>query len=207
MTEPVPVLDDLAHTFGLVGTFDKVGGLTGGGDGIITIGDLAAFQSQAAEDILDPWYQALDIISKIREIGTLANAGEIDFGGGTLVGGVTVPNNDPAAIVAALKAKLADLGLPQEVQDFFGDIEIGGLPAVAAAPSKGFTFGLFENPEDILKILLTNEPVDLVKFDVPPLELDQPAGGFFPVLGPLGFLLEGRVRAGSTSISATIPRG
>ena len=195
-TEPVPALNDLAHTFGIVNVFDKVGGLTGGGDGVITIGDLAAFQSKQVEDILDPWYQAIDLVSKIRKIDALSGVGEIDFGGGSLVGGTTVPSNDPAAIVAALKTELGKLGLPPEVTDFLGDVEIGGLAGAAAAPSKGFTFGLFENPGDILKILLTDQPVDLVKFDVPPLEFDQAAGGFFPVLGPLGFLLEGRLRAG-----------
>lgn len=197
-TEPVPVLNDLAHTFGLVNRFDKVGGLTGGGDGVITIGDLAAYQSQAAADILDPWYRTINIVSQIRKIGALADVGEIDFGGGTLVGGTTVPDNDPASIVAALKDRLNDLGLSAEVTDFLSDIEIGGLASAAAGatPSKGFTFSLFEHPGDVLKILLTNQPVNLIEFDVPPLKFDEAAGGFFPVLGPLGFILEGRLKAG-----------
>lgn len=99
-TEPVPVLNDLAHTFGLVNRFDKVGGLTGGGDGVIAIGDLAASRERRRGDILDAWYRTDGSrFSQIRSRALLADVGEIDFGGGTLVGGTTVPDNNPASIV------------------------------------------------------------------------------------------------------------
>ena len=199
-THPIPALNDLAHTFHLMGLLDKVGGLTGNGDGIITIGDLAAVENPDLRETLTRWYQAIAIIQQIEKLGDIANNGEIDFGGGSLVGGATVPNMDPAAIAAELKAKL-EAAVPglKDVTDFLEGLDLTGVPGLGSgsggSSSSGFSFGLFDHPEDILKILLTNEKVDLVKFDVPPLELNQTYGGFFPVLGPLGFKLEGTIKA------------
>ena len=196
-TEPFPVLNDVASALDMVRLFDRVGSLTGGPDGVITVGDLAVYQNPDSQSLIGPWYQAIKIIDMIRDIGKLTSVGEIDFGGGSLVGANTVSNNDQAAIVAELKAKLNDLGLPSEVTSFLGDIKIGGLAAAAAAPtSKGFTFGLFEHPEDILKVLLTDQPVDLVKFDVPALQINEQYRKFFPIVGPLGVVLGGKLKAG-----------
>jgi Ca2+-binding RTX toxin-like protein len=189
-TEPVPVLDDLAKTFGLYGVFDKVGSPFS--PKAITIADLAAYANSGLTDQLNTWQLTIDIMDLIRKLD--ANSGAmIDFGGGSLDGGVLTFEGDPATIITNVKAKLNELGLPTEVTDFF-EIELN-QGALSAASTGGFTFGLIENPADVLKILLTNEPVDLVKFDVPPLNFDPHFGGFFPVLGPLGFLLEGGVKA------------
>ncbi len=196
-TAPIPALDSLAHKFFLMSTLDHVGSLTGGADGVLTIGDLAVTANPGLQEQVGLWYQVLKLVSMIRKIDDAANAGEIDFGGGSLIGGMTVPNQDPAAIVNDLKAKLVGL-VPPEVFDFLTDIDISGLPGISAAavaPSKGFEFGLFEHPEKILDILLSNKAVDLVKYDVPAFTFDQAYGGFFPVLGPLGFLLEGTLKA------------
>jgi Ca2+-binding RTX toxin-like protein len=196
LTTPIPALNDIAHTLDQVGRFDRVGALTGGPDQIITIGDLAAVQNPNLEPTIDLWYRALNLISQIRKLDQMGGAGEIDLGGAVLAGGVPDAHVDLNTLVADIKAKLATLGLPSEVTDFLSDIDIGGLDGSGgAAPSSGFSFNLFEHPEDAFKILLTNEPVDLVKFDVPPLGLDQAYGGFFPILGPLGVLLEGAVKA------------
>ncbi len=195
---PVPVLNSIAHKIpGMVGLLDQVGSLSGGGDGIITIGDLAATANSSLKDQLTTFYQALALIQQIRKIeGATTGGGDVDFGGGTLINGVLASTSDPAAIVADLKAKLTGI-LPPELVNFFSDIDVSGIPGLGPdqdKAGKGFEFGLFEHPEDILKILLTNDPVDLVKFDVPAFNLDQSYGGFFPLLGPLGIKLEGRIK-------------
>lgn len=194
-TEPVPALDALARTFGITGVFDKVGGITGGGDGVITLPDLAAYTSPGLADSIDTWYRAVKIIAEIRKIGAIAGAGEIDFGGGSLVGGVPTSSVDPAAIIDALGDQL-DLipALTDFAKEFLTGIDIPGVKGDAA--NTGLTFSLFEHPEKILDIFFGKEPVDLVLYDIPALGLEASAGGFFPVLGPLGFTLKGSINVG-----------
>ncbi len=191
-TSPIPALDSLAKKFGLMGWFDKIGSITGGPDGILTVGDLAAFANPSLKPQLTLWYQALAIIKQMKLITTLGEVGDINFGGGTLKGGVIDFSGDATAIVNQVKAQIAALGLPSEITDFLSDIDIS-TAKTGVGVSKGFTFNLFDNPEQILDIFFSDKPVELVRFDVPPLLLDQSFGGFFPVLGPLGFELSGTV--------------
>lgn len=194
-TEPVPALDGLARSFGITGLFDKVGGITGGGDGVITLPDLAAYTNPGLADSIDTWYRAVKIVAEIRKLGTIAGAGEIDFGGGSLIGGVPTSTADPAAILDALGDQL-DLipALTDFAKEFLTGVDIPGVKGDAA--NAGLTFSLLENPEKILDIFFGKEPVDLVLYDVPTLGLQAAAGGFFPVLGPLGFTLEGAINVG-----------
>lgn len=194
-TEPVPALDALARSFGITGLFDKVGGITGGGDGVITLPDLAAYTNPGLADSIDTWYRAVKIVAEIRKLGTIADAGEIDFGGGSLIGGVPTSTVDPAAILDALGDQL-DLipALTDFAKEFLTGVDIPGVTGDAA--NTGLTFSLLENPEKILDIFFGKEPVDLVLYDVPSLGLQAAAGGFFPVLGPLGFTLEGAINVG-----------
>jgi Ca2+-binding RTX toxin-like protein len=194
-TEPVPALDALARSFGITGLFDKVGGITGGGDGVITLPDLAAYTNPGLADSIDTWYRAVKIVAEIRKLGTIAGAGEIDFGAGSLIGGVPTSTADPAAILDALGNQL-DLipALTDFAKEFLTGVDIPGVKGDAA--NTGLTFSLLENPEKILGIFFGKEPVDLVLYDVPTLGLQAAAGGFFPVLGPLGFTLEGAINVG-----------
>ena len=70
-TEPVPVLDDLAKTFGLYGVFDKVGSPFS--PKAITIADLAAYANSGLTDQLNTWQLTIDIMDLIRKLD--ANSG------------------------------------------------------------------------------------------------------------------------------------
>ena len=205
LTDPVPALDGLAHTFGLLGALDTIGLPTAsdGHDGKVTIPDLVVAANSSLGPEIEPFYDAVQIIDIIRKLSDpLPNADDptINFGGGSLVGGTPVSNADPTAIVDKLQDELGKLGLPKDVTDFLGDIvpsatSLGTLSPAAVGSSSGFTFGLFDHPEEILDLLFTKKPVDLVKYDVPPLSFDQGFSYFFPVLGPLGFFLTGNIDA------------
>ncbi|PAX06764.1 choice-of-anchor L domain-containing protein [Sphingomonas lenta] len=201
---PVPVLNDIAQIIpGLKHKFDQVGDIDGTGNGIVQLGDLAVGMSPASKQFIGPVYQVLAIIDVLRKAAALEGLGSIEIGGGTRAAdGMLIPDNDPAAILAALKGKLAAISddiLPPEVKAYLTDFDdaaaLAALSAATVGPSKGFTFGLLENPADVLKLLLTNETVDLVEFDIPTLELGAEFSQFFPVLGPLGFELGGDLRA------------
>ena len=187
---PIPGLNEIGQFF--PDLFDKVGGITGDGDDKTTVGDLAAYQNQSVEALLDRWYGAIEVVEMISSLTSLQGLGEIDLSGGTLNGGAIVSLDDPAALVAEVKTRLNDMGLPEEVTGFFDDWELSGLPGGGKSDGE-LTLNLLENPADILKILLTDDPVDLVSYDVPAVGFSVSAGGFFPVLGPLGFELRGSV--------------
>lgn len=195
-TEPVPALDGLAQALPyLYGIFDKVGSISGGGDNVITLGDLAAFANPSLAEPLANFYRAIAIISELRKFGETNDAGEISFGGGSLFGGTKTSDIDVDSIIDQLGAEVDGFAeLSTIAKDILKTID-SALPPTAT--STGFTFGLLENPESILDIFFQKDtPVDLIKFDVPALSFEVAAGGFFPVLGPLGFVLKGKLGAG-----------
>lgn len=195
-TEPVPALDDLAQAFPyLYGIFDKVGSVSGGGDEVITIGDLAAFANPTLAEPLANFYRAIAIISELRKFGATNDAGEISFGGGSLLGGTKTSNIDVDSIIDQLGSEIDGFSeLSSIAKDLLKTVD-SALPPTSK--STGFTFGLLENPETILDIFFQkSKPVDLIEFDVPALSFEVAAGGFFPVLGPLGFVLKGKLGAG-----------
>lgn len=192
LEEPIPGLNEIGRL--IPELFDKVGGLDGSGDGKVTVGDLAAYSSTAAEAVLDKWYAALSVVGTIADLGALGEAGTLSFGGGSLVGDEVISLDDPAELVAKVKDELGKLGLPDEVTGFFDDWELEGIPTPEGKGDGALTFNLVEHPEDLLKILLTDEPVDIVTYDVPAVGFSVGAGGFFNVLGPLGFELTGELR-------------
>ncbi len=193
--EPVPGLNSLVRKFPfLLNRFDKVGGITGGGDGTVTLGDLAVFGNNDLKEPLTRFYQGLAIVDELRKLnlGGGGGGGLINIGDATISGGVGTPVFDKDAIIAAVKSAFGDLGgLSDLAQGFLENFDIEGLPKPDEKP--GLTFELLENPARILDILLGTAPVKLIEYNVPALEVKASAGGFFNVLGPLGFELSGNI--------------
>lgn len=204
-TAPIPVLDGIAHLIpGLLHQFDQVGSISGGGDNIVSLGDLAVGMQPDEKQLIGPFYQLLAIINILRKIDSISDVGTIDFGGGTRgADGTLTSTADPEAIADSLKAALKDK-VPGEIFDYLTGLLDEGAESFAAdtvstlavGPSKGFSFGLLDNPASVLTLLFSPAtPVDLVRFDVPALTLGTEFKKFFPVLGPLGFELGGNVGA------------
>lgn len=192
--EPVPGLNSLVRKFPfLLGRFDKVGGINGDGDGNVTLGDLAVFGNKDLKAPLTRFYQGLAIIDELRKLNLSgAGGGLITIGDATVSGGVGTPTFDKDVIIAAVKTAFGDIGgLSDFAEGFLKDFDIEGLPKPGEKP--GLTFELFENPARILDILLGTDPVSLIEYNVPALEVKATAGGFFNVLGPLGFELSGNI--------------
>ena len=72
ITSPIPVIDDLAHTFDRVETFDRLGR-----DGVVSLLDLAALNG--ADEAL-PLVDALVAIDTIRRLGDASGLGPINLG-------------------------------------------------------------------------------------------------------------------------------
>lgn len=207
-TEPFPVLNDLAQGLPfLLDQFDKVGSITGGGDGVITLGDLAAYAQPQLQPIISKFYIAAQIIKELAPFGQAAgNNGEIDFGGGSLLGGAfggsITPNMDINSIIDQLGDKVAALqDVSQFAKNLLSEINIdtgggGPLGGGETANSSGFSFTLFQHPERLLDIFFGDHPVTLIQYTVPPLAFAAQAGGFFPIIGPLGIDLRGSLNTG-----------
>ncbi|MEG3166463.1 choice-of-anchor L domain-containing protein [Sphingomonas sp. PB2P19] len=204
-TAPIPVLDDIAHVIpGLLHQFDQVGSISGGSDNKVSLGDLVVGMQPDEKQLIGPFYQLLAIINILRKIDSVSDVGTIDFGGGTRAADGTLTSTaDPTVIADSLKAALKDK-VPGEIFDYLTNLidsdpepfVADGMSALAVGPSRGFSFGLLDNPASVLTLLFSPAtPVDLVKFDVPALTLGDEFHKFFPVLGPLGFELGGHVGA------------
>ncbi len=190
--------------------FDLVGGLFGeGGDGKITLVDLIARANPEIMNSIKPFYTAVLIIDKIRVLDDLANGpagdGMLNIGGGSLFGS-TITSDLAPNLEATINATLGSLvdNIPSlqavndavnAVKDFLKDEEIsipGYTPDAETNPNP-LTLNLLDNPEQILDIILSTKTVDLIKYDVPTLKLDKTAGGFIPILGPIGVDISGRI--------------
>ncbi len=77
ITGPIPVIDDLARTFGLndEDEFDTVGR-----DGVVSLLDLAVLMDRAAGESISPFLDALVVLDTIRRVGDVAGLGPINFG-------------------------------------------------------------------------------------------------------------------------------
>ena len=145
---PIPVIDDLARTFGLndEDEFDTVGR-----DGVVSLLDLAVLMDRAAGESISPFLDALVVLDTIRRVGDVAGLGPINFGSfvvpanvadapGTLQGAVGPTPLDQADTSAAVLGELANLA------DKFSAItglELSLLEEsarhCAASPQRGFT--------------------------------------------------------------------
>jgi Ca2+-binding RTX toxin-like protein len=190
--------------------FDLVGSLFGeGGDGKITLIDLVARANPSLINSIKPFYTAILIIDKIRQLDDLANGpagdGMLNIGGGSLIGGNITSDLAPdirTKIESTLKTivdnipSLAGLNdAVNAVKDFLKDeqIAIPGYTPDAETNPNPLTLNLLDHPEQILDIILSTKTVDLIKYDVPALKLEQAAGGFIPILGPIGIEIGGKI--------------
>jgi Ca2+-binding RTX toxin-like protein len=215
MTQPISPLQDAFDAAGpsILGFLDKVGAIGGGGDGKITIGDIALFGSSPDSSLaksIGNWYTAIAIIDLLRKLANNdPNAAEIPLliGDVKQTGGILDTSTlDLARIEAEFMPKvqsvLDDLGLPggvggkiQELVNKF--IEAGkdgasgsGGSGASVGVSEGFSFPLIDDPSNVFKLLLGTAPVELIEYDVPSLNLEFHAKPFITLFGFLNLGLD-----------------
>jgi len=174
LTDPIPVLSDVSELVG---------------QGPITVAGLAA-------DIfpfLKPVQFVLDIVDKLLTLQTdpdgnvFINLGSFDLTGTDVRGRTDLVGIDPVPggvlqnifnDVKAEALKLADaVGKKDVAEEFFDKL--------ADQATQGVHFPLFENPMIGFRLLL-GQPVDLITFNPPPVDVSIKAPlGTFPILGPL----------------------
>ena len=171
ITAPIPVIDDLAHTFDRVETFDRVGR-----DGVVSLLDLAALNGA---DEASPLVDALVAIDTIRRLGDASGLGPINLGS------IDLPANIGDAQLQGTGGDAPDKQADDAIRNAGGP-----LAELAASFSDltGLHLSLLENPRDIVGLLLNEvfDPVTLLEYDVPRLAVKESFKKFIPILGPLG---------------------
>ncbi|KQN73886.1 choice-of-anchor L domain-containing protein [Sphingomonas sp. Leaf62] len=200
-TSPVPVINGINSAIGL--GLDTVGGTGGQGDGKVTLADLVVYVREDLRSIVEPWYKVVTIIDVLRKLGAIDTSQTVTLGSieSTKDGPKFTASDDD--IFSILTKALQDSGKIDDatlnyLTDFDSDAmsKQVALSAAKVGESKGFSFGLLENPALIADLLLgTGEPVSFVEYDVPPLTFEQHFSKFFPIIGPLGAEISGAIRA------------
>ncbi|KQN82869.1 hypothetical protein ASE90_08825 [Sphingomonas sp. Leaf67] len=200
-TSPVPVINGINSAIGL--GLDTVGGTGGKGDGKVTLADLVVYVREDLRSIVEPWYKVVTIIDVLRKLGAIDTSQTVTLGSieSTKDGPKFTASDDD--IFSILTKALQDSGKIDDatlnyLTDFDSDAmsKQVALSAAKVGESKGFSFGLLENPALIADLLLgTGEPVSFVEYDVPPLTFEQHFSKFFPIIGPLGAEISGAIRA------------
>ena len=195
MTEAIPVIDDLASTFGLTGALDKVGN-----DDIVSLLDLAALEGDAIKGI-SPFLDALVVLDTIRDIADAAGLAPISLGSFTLPAN---PLNAPDTLQGGANPIL-------QLDSAIANGPLSGLSALADKFSAitGIHLSLLENPKDVVKLLLNDvfPAVDLITYDIPAINFSEKFEKFIPILGPIGAVFLETSKALSMSTSATTRKG
>jgi Ca2+-binding RTX toxin-like protein len=213
MTQPISPLQDAFDAAGpsILGFLDKVGAIGGGGDGKITIGDIALYGSSPDSSLftaISNWYTAIGIIDILRKlVSDDPNAaeiplliGDVQHAGGILdLANLNTSSLDLTRIQAEFMPKvqgvLDDLGIPGgvsgKIQDLVNKfIEAGkdgatdaGGGGASVGVSEGFSFPLIDDPSNVFKLLLGSAPVELVEYDVPSLNFEFQARPYITLFG------------------------
>jgi Ca2+-binding RTX toxin-like protein len=192
-SELVDVVLDPLPFIGGFSLLDKIGD-----DGKVTLVDIAVFANPSLKETLEPFYKVFTIVDILRKLGSLEDDVTINIGGGTLASDGTATYDTPDGFLDTLKDKLGELGIAGDVIDFLTDFDVSLLSAqvaAAAAEKDPFTFGLLENPAQVIDLLFADKNVSLVEFNVPPLTFGTYFSKFFPIIGPLGAEISGGVKA------------
>lgn len=205
----LPVLDNLGRSF-----LDRTGSPGGGPDGKVTLLDLVAiYDPDANLDFIGATSSFIGLINRVpTDIGDLS----IDLGSFNLgAADVRTPEfqiSDPNQAIPSNIMPVDDI--VQQLDDLLQGVNAlaGGTATreqIEAAKNffddpnnsndvtdtAGLQFPLLDQPINAFKLLL-NQPVDLFLYDVPQLDFDLTYSQFFPIIGPLGAEIEGRLLAG-----------
>lgn len=200
-TSPVPVINGINSAIGL--GLDTVGGTGGKGDGKVTLADLVVYVREDLRSIVEPWYKVVAIIDVLRTLGAIDTSQTVTLGSIETKNGSPTFKASDDDIFGILTKALKDSGkVDGATLAYLTNFDTGAMSKQAAlsaakvGESKGFSFGLLENPALIADLLLgTGEPVSFVEYDVPPLTFEQHFSKFFPIIGPLGAEISGAIRA------------
>jgi len=208
LTEPLPLIDDI---YQLTGGAIPFGGdlVPVGGNGAISLLDLVAlyyeFQGQQSQaDALAAFGTAITIV---QQLATLAETGDDKI----VLGDFSLEDGQPTGFAGAedlrgtLNTLFGSSGAVDAILEGYKNLTKDGdsdNPLMTGLTDvSGLSFPLFENPEDVIKILLPdltgNQKVTFVQYDLPELSARAQIGPFFfPVIGPIGITLSGEFGAG-----------
>ena len=210
LTTPLPIIDPALHAIGVAEKFDRVGN-----DNVINLLDVAAFAGGDPE-ILNNFATAFNLIQGLKQ-ATSGSHLLIDFGNVVIAG--DAPSNGPSPADAQnlngpvfaynkpainpLDAVFAGLQTPNAIQG--GSTPTPGLggtlkPLFEALHAAGVSIPLLEDPGSIIPLLLNDHSsksnVDLITYDVPALSFEARYEQFFPIIGPIGVGVGGKLTAG-----------
>jgi Ca2+-binding RTX toxin-like protein len=184
LDKPVPVLDTFGRKF-----LDVTGSETDAPDGKVTLLDLVKLKEPDAKlDYIRAAKQALGFITTVEELSktdATIKLGQFDFGSENIAS----PSFDLSAIDLEETSEEEDVvaqlkSLTPELKTFAEDI----------TTTSGPEFPILTDPTQAFKLIL-GQPAELFTYNVPELRFDFGFEQFFPVLGPLGALIEGRLGA------------
>lgn len=179
-TDPLPVIDALAHKTGLDNALDVVPSIVK--DGKITLADLAVIAEGLNSEGVGKFFDGLATLALVREIAKGISTGKLELGDFSVA-------NDPQKSIDTFAGLL-----PAAAKSAFDDI-VKSLAGGDSLSSKGgFSIPILNDPTLIVKLLLNKlypDPVTIVQFDLPDLKFDYRTYVDFPILGPLGLTLEG----------------
>ncbi|QEH35607.1 Bifunctional hemolysin/adenylate cyclase precursor [Aquisphaera giovannonii] len=183
-----PVLDNIAKTLApvkpvidmLTARLPVISDLAGQN---VSLADLAALFGRG--DIARYVYATKRVSDLAALISSVASTNAINLGGFDFSLSTSAPSLSGVAIgnVFAPPKSPADQASGNQKQFFTGSSDNAGL-----------AFPLLENPATIFNLLLGRD-VDLVQFVMPALNVDFYYKQFFPIIGPLGAQITGRVGA------------
>ena len=196
VTGPVPLIDDLAHSLDVVSFLDVMPGILP--DKVVSLLDLAVLKDQAQGQDANHFYDMLGFLALVRQVG-----GSVDEDGRIVLGDLDFSAAANPTELLGKFTKAAGFG-----QDLFNDAlnAIDDVPILADikdqvegafTTSTGLEIPMLDDPTLIIKFLFNSlyggEDVDIVRFNIPDLDLKAKADIFFSILGPLGLTLKGEV--------------
>ena len=189
LTEPIPVISDLA-----------------GPTSLLDIAEMSGYVNPGIIKAIEVVDQVVDIVSDLESAGgtTILYVDELLPGGaltiyqapsaGLMASSTSgIPNFDPSNPVNLANLKSYVATLPSEL-GFVGDALDAATDVFSKAVSKmrpgggvdeGFKLPIIENPSQIFGLLL-GQPADLITFTMAPLEVKAEFSAFFSIFGPLG---------------------
>ncbi|MBI84895.1 MAG: hypothetical protein CMJ81_17005, partial [Planctomycetaceae bacterium] len=189
VTAPIPVISDLAGS-------------------PVSLIDIAAAFGDVEPDLI---YAIADLVNLVNSIPDPANVGSLilPFGDFTVYDNNGGSGFQPALWDSGFNPSNGgiDVGsrLPQfSFEDALDSIDTSGSPP-SSSTTKTFTNGLanndfgdfisfpiFQDPSNIFGLLMGNNPT-LITLDLPPLGLEFVYNQYFPIFGPLGASITGRI--------------
>ncbi|MDX2215457.1 MAG: calcium-binding protein [Oculatellaceae cyanobacterium bins.114] len=189
----LPVLDTFGRSF-----LDRTGSPTDGPDGQVTLLDLVKLQQPSAPlGFIGAIAQIIDLTETINDLsdadGLPLSVGGFQLGAandirnsGFSLNTVDLGSLSPIAKTATeILNEVSDLlGDSEAIQDFIGGVET----------PQGPQFPILTDPNQVFKLLL-GQNAEFFQYTLPRLEFEFGFDVFFPILGPLGALIEGNLNA------------